>query len=150
MKLLFSCLLLMLSNFLIGQSLTCSNGFDLSTQIQNDTSIYTVVDTYPEFYYKSITNTGNALEIFFCENYKMPQSLLDNGYHGRIIIRCVAEKDGSLTSVKIQRGIQKELDELVVALVKTMPLWTPAKHKGVNVRFEHVFPVDIRWLYGCK
>ena len=115
---------------------------------KTDTLIYKTVDSYPEFKYAKVDTTIEAIEKFFKQNYQMPQILTDNGYSGKIYVRCIVEKNGHLSSIEIKQGIDKSLDESVREFVKKMPIWIPAKIKNENVRYHYIFPVDIKWLYG--
>ena len=46
----------------------------------------------------------------------------------------VVEKDGSLSDIKIKKGLGYGLDEEIVRIIKMMPKWQPAQHKGKAVR----------------
>lgn len=119
----------------------------MTLNIQNDTLIYFMVESYPAFNYDNENNTSKALEKYFRQNYKMPQILLDNGYIGSIFLNCIVEKDGQLTYIEIKNGIDKPLDESVRDFVTKMPPWIPAKYKNEIVRYKYTIPIDVSWLY---
>lgn len=80
-----------------------------------------------------------ALYDFINDSIK-PQILNDSLY-GKIYIRFVVEKDGTLTNFEVLRGINSELDAQIVALMKRMPNWIPAKQYGRPVRSNYVVPI---------
>ena len=82
------------------------------------------------------------------DNYKMPEILLDNGYHGSIYVEVIIEKDSTLSNIKLQRGIHEPLDKSVIETVETMPKWIPGINDDKPVRTRLTFPISIRWLYG--
>ena len=81
---------------------------------------------------------------FLAKNIKYPVPAQDAGQQGRVIIRFVVEKDGSLTDLEVLRGVSPLLDAEAVRVVKSMPKWTPGKQKGQNVRVQFVLPVTFR------
>ena len=116
---------------------------------ESDTLIFKTVESYPEFEYDDKKMTVDALEKFFRRNYQMPQVLKGNGYSGMIYIKCIVERDGSLSEIKVNRGLDKVLDESVKTFVtENMPPWIPAKIKSESVRYRTIFPVNVEWLYG--
>ncbi|TKG96557.1 hypothetical protein EYV94_04725 [Puteibacter caeruleilacunae] len=116
---------------------------------ESESLIFKTVESFPEFEYDDKKMTADALEDFFRQNYQMPKELKGNGYSGRIYIKCIVERDGSLSEVIVNRGIDKTLDESVKTfIVEKMPPWIPAKIKNEGVRYRNIFPVNIKWLYG--
>jgi protein TonB len=114
----------------------------------NDSIIYDYPLVLPEFRYDTCTNTVRSLKMYFAREYNMPLILQDSGFTGRLIFEVVIERDGSLSFVKMLRGIDKGLDSSVIEAVKRMPRWEPASYKGSIVRSRTYIHVNIRWLYG--
>ena len=58
------------------------------------------------------------------------------------------KKDGSVDRITIFKGLDKEIDESVIRILKNMPKWSPATIKGepVNCSFSrnlfYEFPDD--------
>ena len=63
---------------------------------------------------------------------------------GRVIVQFVIGKDGTVKDPKVVRGIDPELDEEALRLVRNMPKWKPGKQKGVVVNVKYVLPVMFR------
>ena len=62
-------------------------------------------------------------------------------YHNTAV---VIEKDGSVTNVKVEHGIDDRLDDEAVRVVSVSPKWIPGQIKGVKVRTRIVIPVEFR------
>ena len=113
-----------------------------------DTMVYILPEVAPTFKYDTCTNLVSSVKEYFMDNYKMPKILIDNGYAGRVFVEFVIEKDGSLSNVKLGRGIDEPLDKTVIETIKTMPQWIPGINNEKNVRTKLILPISIHWLYG--
>lgn len=85
----------------------------------------------------------SALMDFVKNNFKMPDELKDTTIQGKVYVRFVIERNGSVTNPKILRGLHPLIDREVKRLVVSMPLWTPAKLNGQIVRSQYTIPVRI-------
>jgi hypothetical protein len=109
-------------------------------QIQ-DTTVYTTVDSLPEFRFKDCKDTKSSLKLYMTENKKWPG---DDDFEGTIYILCVVEKDGRLTNFKILKQIEEKFDKTSLNLVKLMPNWIPGSTNGKIVRSQLIIPV--KWM----
>ena len=100
-----------------------------------DTLIYDFdkVDSKPDF-----TGGEQARIKFLQMNVKYPKIALEEGIQGNVYISFIIEKDGSLSDVKILRGIGGGCDEESLRVIKLMPKWIVGKKNGdlVRVRFN--------------
>ena len=78
------------------------------------------------------------------KNIKYPTIAQENGTQGRVIIQFVVERDGSITDVRVARGVDPYLDKEAVRVVKSMPKWIPGKQNGKAVRVKFTVPVMFR------
>ena len=76
---------------------------------------------------------------FITENLKYPEDA--DGAHGRVIVNFVVDKDGSISDIKVVRGVHPSLDAEAVRVVKLMPKWQPAERGGKPVRSRFNIPV---------
>ena len=53
---------------------------------------------------------------------------------GRVFLRCVINKDGTMGDPVIEMSTAKELNEEAIRVVKSMPKWIPGFKKGVPVK----------------
>lgn len=121
-----------------------------------DTTIYKICENVPEF----PGGTGELMT-YLMKNLVYPQECnAFPGFKMRVIVRTVVEKDGSLSGITVLNDISScqttsenkaALDKAreaarneAIRVVKSMPKWTPAKHKGKAVRCYFTMPVTFR------
>lgn len=80
---------------------------------------------------------------FLQKNMKYPEIAIQAGIEGRVSVRFVVEKDGSIGNVNIQKGVPgcPECDKEAVRVIKMMPKWKPGKNGGKSVRSYYSMPV---------
>ena len=86
---------------------------------------------------------AEALELFLRNNVRYPADF-EGCIKGRVNVSFVVEKDGSISNVEVLRGLHSLVDAEAVRVIKAMPKWIPAKHKGRVVRCRSVVPVLFR------
>ena len=103
------------------------NAYSQSDDADND--VYNMVDQSAKF-----QDGYNSIIKFVQENIKFPAEAKENNVHGRLMLNVVVEKDGSLSDITVKKGLGYGLDEEIVRIIKMMPKWQPAQHKGKTVR----------------
>lgn len=68
------------------------------------------------------------------ENINYPTAAVDANIQGTVTVGFVVEKDGSISNVKILKGVHPLLDNEALRLVRNMPKWIPGKQNGNAVR----------------
>jgi protein TonB len=81
---------------------------------------------------------------FIGSNLKYPTIAAENGIEGRVVIRFVVTKEGSVSDVQVVRSLDPSCDKEAVRVVKTMPKWVPGKQNGRNVPVYYTLPVLFR------
>ena len=99
--------------------------------------IVKIPDVYPEF-----PGGQDALYKYLAQNIKYPKIARENGITGRVFIRFVVEKDGSITNVRVLRDIGGGCGAEAVRVVESMPNWKPGKMGKQVVRSEFNLPVN--------
>ena len=92
-------------------------------------------EKYPEF-----PGGTTALFDFINKNVKYPKSARDKGIEGRVFVQFVVEKDGSLSSFTVLRGVSDDINAEALRVVKLMPKWKPGMQEGKPVRVQYVLP----------
>ena len=82
-----------------------------------------------------------ALMKWLSQNVRYPETAQQNDVQGRVIVKFVVEKDGSIGTATILKGVDKDLDREALRVVKKMPRWQPGKNNGVAVRSYFNLPV---------
>ena len=98
--------------------------------------IFQIVEEMPAF-----PGGEQKLMEYVGKNIKYPQIARETGIQGRVFIGFVVEPDGSVSNVKLLRGIGGGCDEEAMRVVKSMPKWKPGKQRGKAVRVSYQIPV---------
>ena len=108
----------------------------VATTSQGEDEVYMSVEKTPEF-----PGGVNAMMDYLRGNLKYPESAKKNKQEGRVFIGFIVEKDGSVSNVKVLRGVCEELDSEAVRVVKSMPTWIAGRDKGEPVRVQYTLPI---------
>lgn len=106
----------------------------IETPVQAE--IFTVVEEQPGY-----PGGEEARISFLQQNIRYPEEAKELGIQGRVFVTFVVEVDGSITDVRVLRGIGGGCDEEAVRVVKAMPKWVPGKQRGVPVRVQFNLPI---------
>jgi len=113
-----------------------TTGDQYSVDSKQDT-IYTLVKTMPEF-----PGGMNGLMTYLKDNIRYPEQAKHESIQGKVFVSFVIEEDGSVTQVKVLRGIGGGCDEEAVRVVSNMPRWEPGRNEnGEPVRVQYNLPV---------
>ena len=104
-----------------------------------ETKVFDVVEQMPSF-----PGGQGALMQWLASNIKYPVVAEENGVQGRVVCTFVVERDGSITDVKVVRGVDPSLDKEAVRVLKQMPSWIPGKQNGSAVRVKYTVPVTFK------
>ncbi|MBD5236213.1 MAG: energy transducer TonB [Bacteroidales bacterium] len=85
-----------------------------------------------------------ALMKWLSNNIRYPEAAAQNDIQGRVVLKFVVERDGSIGNVSVLKGVDKDLDREAIRVVKKMPKWQPGKNNGVAVRCYYQLPVTFR------
>ena len=101
--------------------------------------IFQIVEEMPSY-----PGGEQKLMEFVAKNIKYPQIARETGIQGRVFVGFVVEPDGSVSNVKVLRGIGGGCDEEAMRVVKSMPKWKPGKQRGKAVRVSYMLPVNFK------
>ena len=101
--------------------------------------IFQVVEEMPQF-------PGGMQEAlnFLGTHVRYPVAAQEAKIEGRVIVGFVVGKDGSVSDIKVVRGINPELDAEAVRVVSMMPKWIPGKQRGKAVAVKYTMPIMFR------
>lgn len=102
----------------------------------NEQDVFTVVEEMPVY-----PGGQDAMTNYMVSSIKYPAEAKLKKITGTVYVTFVVEKDGSVTHVKVIRGIGGGCDEESIRVVKGMPKWIPGKQKGKTVRCQFTLPV---------
>lgn len=108
---------------------------DTIRPINNDEKVLTgVVEYQPQF-----PGGIKACEQFIKENLRYPDTGSD--VQGRVIVSFMVERDGSLSDIKVVRGLDPAFDEEALRVVKMMPKWSPGATDGKISVMKYTIPI---------
>ena len=70
-----------------------------------------------------------------------PDSLKKQGIQGRVTLQFTVQADGTVSNVRVLRGVHPDLDNEAVRVVASSPKWKPGKYKDEAVPVTYTFPV---------
>jgi hypothetical protein len=53
------------------------------------------------------------------------------------------KQDGTLTNFRTRKGINTEIDESIIEMLKKMPNWIPTKENGNPIDSEYIIPIKL-------
>jgi protein TonB len=83
------------------------------------------------------------MQQFIKENLHYPETARIQNITGVIHVFLVILSDGTIRDVKVIKGLQADLDNEAVRMVRTMPAWNPGKRKGVPVNVRCIIPITV-------
>lgn len=88
-------------------------------------------------------NGGDANEFSKWVNSKLiyPEIAKENGVQGKVTLQFTVNADGSVSNVKVLRGVDSSLDKEAVRIVSSSPKWTPGRQRDRAVKVTYTFPV---------
>jgi TonB family protein len=108
-----------------------------SSSALSDDDVFMVVEEMPEF-----PGGVEALRKILANNIKYPESAKQKGIAGKVYASFVIEKDGSVSRVKVARGVDPSLDSEAIRVVSSLPKWKPGKQRGQNVAVQYTVPIN--------
>ena len=87
-----------------------------------------------------------AMREYLKNNMMYPMSAKEAGIQGKCYIRFIVNTDGSISDVRVVRGVPDcpECDKEAVRVVKNMPNWAPGKRDGKVVRMYYNLPISFK------
>lgn len=83
-----------------------------------------------------------AMKQFLIENTKYPEISRQMGDQGKVYVKFVVERDGSISGIEIIKSVSKELDREAKRVVRSMPRWSPGEKNGEPVRSVCRIPIN--------
>lgn len=108
-------------------------------KIAKTNDVFVVVEEQPVY-----PGGVDAMMKFLTDNIKYPFIALENGSKGTVICTFVIEKDGSVSDVKVIRGLDPSMDKEAIRVIEQMPKWKPGMQRGNAVNVRYTLPVTFK------
>lgn len=86
-------------------------------------------------------NGIRTLMVYIHSSIDYPKTSVKYGDQGKVYVKFIIEKDGTISSVEIERGVSKEIDWEAKRVIESMPKWIPAFCYGVPVKTRCRIPI---------
>lgn len=102
----------------------------------SDSVVLTTVEKLPEF-------PGGIVEFmkWLTANLRYPELAQKNKIQGKVVVSFIVNKDGSISSPKIQKSVDPMLDNEALRVIKRMPHWKPGIMDAKPCRTMFAIPV---------
>ena len=103
---------------------------------KTENGIITMADEMPAY-----PGGDKARLNFLQNNITYPVNARSMGIQGTVYVTFVVETDGSISDVRVLRGIGGGCDEEAIRVIKKMPKWKPGRMDGKLVRVQFNMPI---------
>lgn len=95
-----------------------------------------IVENRPEF-----TGGKKKFSKYLHKNLKYPKKAKRQGIEGKVFVEFMVNIDGSITDVKVLKGIGSGCDEEAVKVIKNSPKWIAGTKRGKAVKMKVTIPI---------
>lgn len=137
-------LLLLLSSCNLLEDLETSMALNETEDTSQPQSFICATATYMESMPR-FPGGSMALLKYIIDHIQLPAIPLDQLERGMLIIQFIVERDGSISSPKVVRGIHPKVDAAYLRVFEQMPAWEPGQQRGIPMRTQLNFPIRIHF-----
>ncbi len=131
------------TSFAPTQSPSGQNKYIIEEEVTEPSVDYNAVFDAPE----TLPGFPGGENALFRQIYKIlryPLIAQENGKQGTVVVGFIIEKDGSVSNVKVNQGVDPSLDKEAVRVISSLPKFTPGKVNGRPVRTSMTLPVRFK------
>ena len=112
-------------------------GSGKAEEVEEEEIPFQIVEEKPKFQ----GGDENTFTKWVFERLVYPEMAKENGVQGRVILQFLVNTDGSVSDVKVVRGVDASLDKEAARVVASSPKWTPGRQRNKAVKVRYIFPV---------
>src|SRR5574344_31096 len=98
---------------------------------------FALVEEKPSF----MGGDANTFSAWVAKNLEYPEIAKENGLQGRVILQFTVNPNGTVSNIKVLRGVDSSLDKEAMRVIASSPKWTPGKQRDRAVKVIYNFPV---------
>jgi len=107
-----------------------------NTSNQDNGPVYMFCEKMPEF-----PGGEAAFTAYLRSNIKYSQVAVSNKIEGRVKVKFIVSSSGDIIETQILKGVDKDLDDECIRVVKSMPKWKPGTIDNKPVAVSYNIPV---------
>jgi len=130
MKYLFFPILLVFPFFLKAQTVTVSKHANTALNFK-------AIDVEPQF-----PGGTKAFNKYLSKNVIYPDNATSQDMNGSVTLAMAIEKDGSITDIKIVKGLSEVMDRETIRLMSASPKWKPGMQRNQPIRVRYTFTIN--------
>ena len=115
------------------ESMTTPNS---ATESEGNEDVFMVVESNPEF-----PGGNDALVTYLKNELKYPEQARKMGIEGKVLVEFIVQKDGSLSDVRVLKGIGAGCDAEAIRVMQNAPHFTPGSQRGKKVSVKMIIPI---------
>jgi periplasmic protein TonB len=124
-------------NYILALSFATVAFFNGSTEAKAQTDqVLFVAQEMPTF-----PGGDKALIQALYKNLKYPEEAFNNNIEGKVLVKFVITKDGSVTNASVTRSADPSLDKAALEAIKKLPKFIPGKQDGKPVDVWYSLPI---------
>ena len=105
--------------------------------IEEEAIPFALVEEKPKFQ----GGDANTFSKWVSQHLDYPEIAKENGVSGRVMVQFTVNPNGTVSDVKVLRGVDPSLDKEAVRVIQSSPKWTPGKQRDRAVKVTYQFPV---------
>ena len=106
-------------------------------EVEEEAIPFALVENKPTFQ----GGDANTFSKWVNSRLEYPEIAKENGIQCRVTLQFTVNTDGSVSDVKVLRGVDSSLDKEAVRVVSSSPKWKPGMQRDKPVRVTYTFPV---------
>ncbi|MBK6996623.1 MAG: energy transducer TonB [Lewinellaceae bacterium] len=119
---------------------------NLSSLMPDTASMYKYRDEQGKMRYEqapAFPGGEEAMCKYINDHLVYPKRAFKKGIQGKVYVQFVVERDGSVSNVKVVKGVHRLLNKEAIRLIANMPKWVPGWANG-EVRVTFTLPLTFK------
>ena len=105
--------------------------------VEEESIPFALVEKKPSF----MGGDANTFSAWVNQHLEYPEVARENGVSGLVMLQFTVNPNGSVTDVKVLRGVDPALDKEAVRVISSSPKWEPGRQRDRAVKVTYTFPV---------
>ena len=115
---------------------------DFNEPEETDDEPFIVAEFMPRFQGED----GSSFRNYVAQNVRFPRDAMENAISGTVYVSFVIDKNGSVTDVKIERGVHSVIDKAVLKVIENSPQWEAGMNNGNYVNVKYTIPISFKLI----